>query len=578
MDFEKICRLCLQERGRMRSVSEYQSDYFKLIFDSILQIEVTPDDELPQKICWQCISTLNKVNNAVQEFRTNNLKLHNQLSQMAPVKTEIIEDDEDLDPVSFIKCETIEMDPEETTQLDEDSEATLDADEKEDVHSPAYDVHEGLSNDQTNYEPSELVEVDLTAGPAQKIIPEIIIPKGKPGRPRVRPIIVRRKGVFGRRPQNPTVPKVPRQNEKRCYICMSDKVYESAEALFFHLNSHADLLPYTCTICVRETVVIKLVTTLNIHKRMHLLPIACEHCDKRFVSYKSIELHIMMQHQELTAANATPMPCPTCGKKFLTERALKFHMHSHNQKGNCEICGKMYYSKSKLRVHIQRVHENAERVECNICHKKLKGFDALKNHMQIMHSDNKMQCKYCSKTYTCKGSLLHHEKRHETIPEGKEISRDWKEYYTYVDDENTSSGARRKKCNLCGIVVLGISAHLTQVHFPKKFNCDQCEMQFRDKRALAVHKLEHDVGKILKCPICDREFTEARYLMMHLKTKKHRDHPLAQNTDWLDAMTSATLSIARKSKGKAATKRQKAEEQTAVENLEMFEQEWSDSI
>lgn len=574
MDFANICRLCLQERGRMRNVSEYQSDFFKIIFSSILQIEVIPDDQLPQKICWQCISALTKLNNTVLEFRSNDLKLRNQLRQMAQVKVEIAEDEQEVDPISIIKCEAVEVAPDETTtQQDEDSEATLDADEQDDVISPAYEEHEG-------YQPSELVEVDLTvngAGSVQNKIPEIINPKGKPGRPRVRPIIVRRKGVFGRRPIHPRDPKAPRKDEKRCYICMSD-IFESAEALFYHLNSHADQLPYTCTICVRETVVIKQITTLNIHKRMHLLPVACSHCDKRFVSDSSLKMHLTTQHQELDATSAAPMPCPTCGKEFLSEKALKFHMHSHNQQGSCEICGKVYYAKHKLKRHIQRVHEKSTKVECQICHKTLNGLDVLQSHMKHMHSDEKMQCKYCPRTYTCKASLLHHEKRHETLPEGKEISKDWKEYYTYVDDESTN-GVRRKKCNLCGIVVLGIGAHLTQVHFPKKFACDLCEAEFRDKRALAVHKLEHSKGKFLKCPICDREFTEPRYLMNHLKTKKHRDHPLAQNTEWLNEMTSSVVKTPKRTQLKTVTRPpQPDEHQVAVDGLEMFEQDWSDSI
>uniref|UniRef100_A0A8D8BNK7 Zinc finger protein 425 n=1 Tax=Culex pipiens TaxID=7175 RepID=A0A8D8BNK7_CULPI len=565
MDFAKICRLCLQERGRMRNVSEYQSDFFKIIFSSILQIEVIPDDQLPQKICWQCISALTKLNNTVLEFRGNDLKLRNQLSQMAQVKVEIAEDKQEVDPISIIKCEAVEVAPDETTtQQDEDSEATLDADEQDDVNSPAYEEHEG-------YQPSELVEVDLTvdrAGSVQNKIPEIINPKGKPGRPRVRPIIVRRKGVFGRRPIHPRDPKAPRKDEKRCYICMSD-IFESAEALFHHLNSHADQLPYTCTICLRETVVIKQITTLNIHKRMHLLPEKCPHCDKRFSGKHNIELHILMLHQELAPQDESPAPCPTCGKVFLSEKALRFHMHSHNQRIACEICGKMYHSKTKLRVHIRRVHEKTGKVECHICHKMLNSLDAVQSHINIMHTNEKVQCKYCPKTYTSKTSLRLHEKRHETIPEGKEMSNDWKQFYTFVEgNEDLKPSARMKRCNLCGATVLQIGTHLAKRHFPKEFRCAQCETNFSDRKALEVHMLEHSVGKFLKCPICEHEFTERKYLVKHLKTKKHRDHPLAQNTDWLDAKYPSTVPKRIKSEGGAVQ-----EVQSAVESIGTFAQE-----
>lgn len=64
--------------------------------------QVIPDDQLPQKICWQCISALTKLNNTVLEFRSNDLKLRNQLRQMAQVKVEIAEDEQEVDPISIM--------------------------------------------------------------------------------------------------------------------------------------------------------------------------------------------------------------------------------------------------------------------------------------------------------------------------------------------------------------------------------------------------------------------------------------------------------------------------------------------
>lgn len=575
LDFERICRLCLAERNRMRHVTEYQSEFFKNIFGTILQIEIIPGDELPQQICWNCISTLTKVNNTVQEFRTNELKLRNQLVQTIQVKPEIIEEDfQEAEPITFVKCESVQETLEIERLEEVDSEATLEADpnDQKDVESPQYEQHER----QTAKKASELVKINLAKNsnrPVQVDVSEIIIPKGKPGRPRVRPIVERRKGVFGRKPKFPKDPNQPvlRKNAKLCYICMSEP-FETAEALYFHLNSHNDLLPYTCSICVKETVEIKQVTTLNIHKRMHLLPVPCSHCDKRFISNNSLRLHLIMQHQDLEADSAAPKPCPTCGKEFLSEKALKFHMHSHNQKTNCEICGKMYYSKTKLKLHIQRVHENAGKVECQVCHKMLKTLDALQSHMKVMHSEAKLQCKYCPKTYTSKGSLQCHEKRHETIPEWKEFSNEWKQYYTYVDGEN---GEKLKKCNLCGVVLKSISTHLNHVHFPKRYKCTQCDAEYRLRKALEVHLFEHSVGKFLKCPICDREFSEKKFLQVHLKTKKHRDHPLAQNTAWLDEMIPARLP--KNYKVQTVSKQQESEDQSAVEGMEAFEEEWNDN-
>lgn len=506
--------------------------FLREICSNILQIEVYPNDQLPQRICATCVTTLTKLYNTVEIFRANDLKLRNQLYGFVEVKTEIIEEAVETEPLSNPKSEDAEDESLESKEHPDaeylDEEALLDS---TDIKSPEYEDHEGFSKE-------HIPKLKITADwkmPSDEDDDLVELPKRKQGRPRVRPMKARRKGVFGRPKINFKDPNRPRKNDHKCYICSSESL-GSFEALFVHLSSHTDQLPYTCTLCVQETVVINSITTLNIHKRMHLLPVKCPHCDKRFSGKHNVELHIMMLHQELTGEEATPSPCPTCGKMFLSEKALKFHMHSHNQRIACEICGKMYHSKTKLRVHIRRVHEKTGKVECHICHKLLNSLDAVQSHINIMHSTETMQCKYCPKNYTSKTSLRLHEKRHETIPEGKEMSNDWKQYYTFVDgEEGIKPSSRMKKCNLCGAVVQQIGTHLTKRHFPKEFRCTLCEAVFNDRKALEVHTLEHSVGKFLKCPICEHEFSERKYLVKHLKTKKHRDHPMAQCLDWLDA-------------------------------------------
>ncbi|XP_039444264.1 zinc finger protein 888-like [Culex pipiens pallens] len=565
MDFEKVCRLCLEERERLRPITAGEDTFLRDIFRNILQIEVYPNDQLPQNICATCVTSLIKLHSTIELFRANDLKLRNQLYGFVEVKTEIIEETVEPAPLPNPKKED---EQEENGELPEaeylDEDLLVDPSE---IKSPEYEDLKGF----TKNEDQDESDLDITADwkvPTDESDSQLERPKRKQGRPRVRPMKQRRKGVFGRPRTNFRDPNRPRKNDHKCYICMSESL-GSSEALFVHLSSHTDQLPYTCTVCVQETVVINQVTTLNIHKRMHLLPEKCPHCDKRFSGKHNIELHILMLHQELAPQDESPAPCPTCGKVFLSEKALRFHMHSHNQRIACEICGKMYHSKTKLRVHIRRVHEKTGKVECHICHKMLNSLDAVQSHINIMHTNEKVQCKYCPKTYTSKTSLRLHEKRHETIPEGKEMSNDWKQFYTFVEgNEDLKPSARMKRCNLCGATVLQIGTHLAKRHFPKEFRCAQCETNFSDRKALEVHMLEHSVGKFLKCPICEHEFTERKYLVKHLKTKKHRDHPLAQNTDWLDAKYPSTVPKRIKSEGGAVQ-----EVQSAVESIGAFVQE-----
>lgn len=190
-------------------------------------------------------------------------------------------------------------------------------------------------------------------------------------------------------------PNRPRLNDFKCYICKSDSL-GSAEALIAHLNSHTSQLPYTCSICVFETVVINSVSTLNVHKRMHENPHKCEYCDKRYSNRRNILLHVQLYHMGENAP--CPSTCTYCGKVCPTKLSLKNHEKIHTKAVSCEFCGKIFVEKHKLRLHIQRKHEKNRKYECHLCNKKLNSLDAVQVHINIMHSDKEFSCKYCSRT------------------------------------------------------------------------------------------------------------------------------------------------------------------------------------
>lgn len=188
-------------------------------------------------------------------------------------------------------------------------------------------------------------------------------------------------------------PVKPIKGDIRCYVCRSAP-FDTPEALLVHLVEHSGELPYTCTLCVRSTVVITSVSSLNVHKRMHDNPTPCPHCDSRFSNKSSLDLHLTMKHQDL-APDATPSNCSECGKLFLTKKALRWHMNTHDPPTPCEVCGKIFKSKRLLARHVSKVHDKAEQVECHICHKKLVTLTALRAHISVMHSTEQFQCKYC---------------------------------------------------------------------------------------------------------------------------------------------------------------------------------------
>lgn len=67
-------------------------------------------------------------------------------------------------------------------------------------------------------------------------------------------------------------------------------------------------------------------------------PLACSHCDKRFLNNSALACHLKIHSEEKTAYD-----CPICGDVFNQIVNLKEHVHVHCVNGNyqCPHCSKV---------------------------------------------------------------------------------------------------------------------------------------------------------------------------------------------------------------------------------------------
>ncbi|XP_058813351.1 zinc finger protein 782-like [Topomyia yanbarensis] len=520
MDFEKICRLCCASNCRLQSIYTTFGIYsIKQLFEDILRLEISADDGLPQTLCETCLSSLTKMFETIKTFRDNDRMLRLQLCGVAGlaqinIKEEVLSEEREQTPTHELQDDIIDA---KNILVKQDGS---DDQQSDDLKSdPENFDKEWFQSDTEN---SDMLEEEKST---KKRSRKKQTKKGKVGSSKMS------KGRKRRRPKAQLEePNRPRLNDFRCYICKSDSL-GTPEALLAHLNSHMNELPYTCTDCVLETVVINKVSTLNIHKRMHENPHKCPHCDKRYSNKGAVDTHVQTHHSGDNAP--CPSPCEQCGKICSSKASLKHHLKWHSNTSTCEFCGKMFPEKHKLRRHIERKHEKIKKYECHLCQKKLCSLDSVQVHIRTMHSTKEVKCEYCHKSYPSEISLRYHLKKHEQNPNVK-FSCGWKNYYTFVEtEEDTKPENRMKKCNLCGVVVKSIGPHMHAVHFPQEFRCNLCEAVFKRKAAYDIHILEHEHGKAHRCPICGKEFSERKNLIAHLRTKKHRDHPMAKSLNLL---------------------------------------------
>ena len=133
----------------------------------------------------------------------------------------------------------------------------------------------------------------------------------------------------------------------------------------------------------------------------------CEFCSKTYNSL-SLRTHIRAVHKKVKENI-----CETCGKPFFSKTGLTMHMAVHfgNQLA-CDQCGKCYRDKTRLRQHIQIIHEGRRDYPCAHCQKAFPTRKYQKMHEEIVHLGIKRhKCHLCSNAYGQSHELKSHYRR-----------------------------------------------------------------------------------------------------------------------------------------------------------------------
>lgn len=110
---------------------------------------------------------------------------------------------------------------------------------------------------------------------------------------------------------------------------------------------------HTCSDCGKEYNNRKNLVDHQKIKHQHILPFACEHCEKRFPSGSMMRTHIKNVH--------TRLKCPQCELEISNKYWFRRHMlsaHGVKQEGGlqCDFCAKLFFSVSCKDKHIQNNH------------------------------------------------------------------------------------------------------------------------------------------------------------------------------------------------------------------------------
>lgn len=361
------CRICLKSKKNQRSIFDSDGETtFNNMITSVANIPINKNDQLPNKICFDCLRQLREAYNfklfikhSHDLLNERNLLKRIYFSDLNDIKvqTGILDDKRNvLNSITLIdliqtKNNCISYNDILIRKLCHDVEKDFDALDQRNEDSGAEDFHSDTDIVNESEKPLKLEKHKKEILKHEKVEIEYKICK-KPIKPKVLKNVVLLQN-------DPDVVK-KRSHKIRQDICpYCGKITKSLKA---HALVHTGEKKYKCEICSKGFLSSG---GLTYHKKKHTASkdFKCDQCIAAFVTKEALRNH-MIKH-----APERKFVCNTCEKGFKRKFALKRHAAIHNfgkKKIKCESCEMSFHTNAALNHHM-RVHTRERPYNCEIC-------------------------------------------------------------------------------------------------------------------------------------------------------------------------------------------------------------------
>lgn len=306
--------------------------------------------------------------------------------------------------------------------------------------------------------------------------------------------------------------------KRKCYICST--VLKDANELSLHLTEmHSTTSGYHCKECSKD---FPLLPAYNRHLSRHdqsERPFKCNFCPIHFKSTVRLKAHENKFHGTDHDVN------------YLPEQPSRIE---------CDICGKAFNYRHKLKVHVRMVHMGSKQPTCSICHKSFTATSSLERHMLIHTNEKPHVCGKCGASFRRALQLRHHMSMEH---EGKnphvcsECNEEFKNYHQLYNHKQivhqNKAHVRKAKqriyhldCKLCKAThtkTADLERHIQVDHRDQSYpytQCADCPRTFLSKSHLDQHKAIHTDK--YACQECGKRHTSIQVLQTHVE-RAHSD-------------------------------------------------------
>ncbi|TRY94734.1 hypothetical protein DNTS_021622, partial [Danionella cerebrum] len=331
------------------------------------------------------------------------------------------------------------------------------------------------------------------------------------------------------------------QHKLRCGICQGR--FPDPEQLSEHGCNSAKERPYSCPECNKHFLH---GSHLKKHQLSHQLSAGrgyqCNHCSMRF-THHHLFLNHLQSHNTEKASHSSKFPntdetnkfakiyqCPICPLSFYQALDLANHLSVHSHM--CAVCNMTFPTQNDLDEHEQCHLTAATQYECTECGDDFIGSDAFRKHRCINPNTRVAPPVLFSKKRSSKSQFQADEEEDVDVGEDFIICPICKQRFSSNSSlmehhKKHHEVSRPFKCLVCE-KTFSQKRYLTQhqqTHNARPYKCTVCSESFKTETSLAYHSKLHDPKRQYHCPICNRNYLTEKDLSKHkLKHVQREDN------------------------------------------------------